>query len=132
MSYQNERDEFMAHMGQEGMPASVARRLLSKSATLARLAVAQCNGDYPADNGERSTAECPECGLNWAPEAIHKQGCVKCVARAHVLDIMARLDLPGFGVTFNSDPRGYAVLVKVPSGRTTDWGQRGIGVPTRV
>ena len=31
----------------------------------------------------------------------------------------------------NGDPRGYSYLIRVPSGRTTDWGNRGIGIPGR-
>lgn len=35
----------------------------------------------------------------------------------------------GCGIVANSDPRGYALFLTVPSGLTTDWGERGIGVP---
>lgn len=31
----------------------------------------------------------------------------------------------------NGDPRGYPYLIATPSGRTNDWGQRGIGIPGR-
>lgn len=33
--------------------------------TLQRLAEAQCNGDWPADNGEREAVECEACGSYW-------------------------------------------------------------------
>jgi len=32
-------------------------------------------------------------------------------------------------LVFNGDPRGAAIYVKVPSGRTNDIGQRGVAVP---
>jgi hypothetical protein len=41
--------------------------------------------------------------------------------------------LAPFKVTpvFQGDPRGACVKLRVPSGRTNDWGQTGICVPTR-
>ncbi len=35
----------------------------------------------------------------------------------------------GLGVVFDGDPRGTTVKVRVPSGKTDDWGQTGICVP---
>lgn len=35
----------------------------------------------------------------------------------------------GCGMVANGDPRGYPLFLTVPSGKTTDWGERGIGVP---
>lgn len=76
MSYHQHREEFIARIA-TAMPdasayyaASVARRLMRHASTLQRLAVAQCNGDWPADNGERKTKECPLCGSSWVPSAI--------------------------------------------------------------
>lgn len=37
----------------------------------------------------------------------------------------------GCGIEFNSDPRGAPVFLKVPSGVTDDWGQRGLVIPYR-
>ena len=37
---------------------------------------------------------------------------------------------PGFEPVFGGDPRGWTIKIKVPSGRTTDWGHEGVGVPT--
>jgi hypothetical protein len=36
----------------------------------------------------------------------------------------------GFEPVFNGDPRGATVKIRVPSGRTNDWGRVGICVPT--
>jgi hypothetical protein len=52
MSYQRERDEFIAKAVSEGLTLDVTRRLLRYASTLQRLAVAQCNGDWPY-NGDR-------------------------------------------------------------------------------
>jgi len=35
----------------------------------------------------------------------------------------------GCGLHINRDPRGPALLIQLPSGRTNDWGERGYGVP---
>lgn len=47
-----------------------ARALLRHATTLQRLAEAQCNGDWPADNGERKVKPCPLCEQQWVPSAI--------------------------------------------------------------
>lgn len=52
MSYTKERDEFIAIAAREGLPVDIARKLLRYATTLQRLAVAQCNGDWPY-NGDR-------------------------------------------------------------------------------
>lgn len=52
MTYTKERDEFIAIATREGLSVNVARKLLRHAATLQRLAVAQCNGDWPY-NGDR-------------------------------------------------------------------------------
>jgi hypothetical protein len=129
MSYQKDRDEFIARMAAEGMPLEVSRQLLSKAATLQRLAEAQCNGDWPADNGERPTVQCTECMGGWVPSVLRKGLCPDCRTSARVKALVQAL--PGFGVILSGDPRGAVVKVTVPSGRTNDWGQNGICVPVR-
>lgn len=37
----------------------------------------------------------------------------------------------GIGVDFQRDPRGASVKLKLPSGRTNDWGREGYCVPTK-
>lgn len=69
MSYQRERDQFMVQVaGTLGIPT--ARALLRCATTLQRLAEAQCNGDWPADNGERKVVPCPLCESCWVPSQI--------------------------------------------------------------
>ena len=70
MTYQSERDQFIAEAIREGIDLYTATRLLRYSTTLQRLAIAQCNGDYPADNGERKSKECPQCGSGFAPASF--------------------------------------------------------------
>lgn len=52
MSYQQERDQFITAATKEGLSLPVIRTLLRHASTLQRLAVAQCNGDWPY-NGDR-------------------------------------------------------------------------------
>lgn len=117
------RDQFVADLARAGVVnVDIARRLLRYAATAQRLAEAACNGDWPADNGERQTAECAECGGGWAPSSFRRGRCPDCAnearLRAYVADAM-----PGWGVTSAGDPRGYVVRVVTPDGRE-------IGVPS--
>ena len=52
MSYQRERDAFIAKASSEGLDLATITKLLRYASTLQRLAVAQCNGDWPY-NGDR-------------------------------------------------------------------------------
>ena len=45
--------------------------------------------------------------------------------------LMAIGENNGFMPCFSSDPRGATVKLKVPSGKTNDWGEVGVCVPTR-
>jgi hypothetical protein len=134
MSYQRERDEFIATMAMAGVSTKEARRLLRWAATLDRLAVAQCNGDWPADNGERLVKPCPECELRWDPSTIKKGGCPDCRATAH-----ARAALKGTGIVpvFSGDPRGNVVTLTIacfPTGEKPGhrYETRTIGIPVRA
>ena len=173
-----ERGRFIERMRLEGVPEHVTRLVMRHAATLTRLAEAQCNGDYPADNGERDTVCCDTCGTAWAPEAFKRSGpfrvaCWQCgwrdtwshnlrrtaAARAlwgklpvdslhaehgtslHVTTearcpdcrmsdrVKALLAPYNVEPKFQGDPRGAVVKLKVPSGKTDDWGQEGLCVP---
>lgn len=130
MTYQQDRDETVALLTIEGMPLPVIRRLFSLSQTLHRLAVAQCNGDWPADNGERKTVVCPECAGCWHPSAMKgtPKLCPDCRATARTHAIMPT----GFRAVLQGDPRGCVLKVAVPSGRTNDGGREGICIPVRA
>lgn len=113
-----ERETFIAYMAREGQPIETARAILRVTATLTRLAVAQCNGDWPCDNGERPIKECPRCASHYAPSTIKAQGCDDCRAQ----DRARKLVPSGWEVEFQGDPRGCVVKLKTPQGRE-------IGVP---
>lgn len=106
MATQRHRDEFIAEATRAGLRVDQARSLLRYAATLQRLAEAQCNGDWPADNGERKTAACPICENHWAPSTIKTAGCPDCRTEA-----LVKRALEGSTLVpeFHGDPRG-AVL----------------------
>lgn len=52
MSYTKERDTFITLASREGLDMPTITKLLRYATTLQRLAVAQCNGDFPY-NGDR-------------------------------------------------------------------------------
>lgn len=118
------RDQFISEATQAGITWEDARYLLSKARTMQRLAEAQCNGDWPADNGERETAECPRCQMLWHPSAISKRTgrCVNCRAEDRTVALMGRY-APVVRVSFQGDPRGCVILLELPEGRS-------IGVPS--
>lgn len=105
MSYQRDREDFLLTLAREGVPAAVSRTVLRHTNTLQRLSVEACNRTL-----------------------THQE---------HVRDGRAttaiRLALEPYGVTpiFSGDPRGACVKLQLPSGRTDDWGQTGLCVPTR-
>ena len=125
-SKQQLRKEFVAIMAREvpAMPLQDVRRIMSASATLDRLAVAQCNGEYPCDNGERSVTACMRCESLYAPQALSAAGvCPDCRTK----DRVERLCEP-FGIVpqFHGDPRGCVLKLKMPSGRGNDFGGEGL------
>ena len=130
MSYQTERDDFIAAMAREGVATYKCRTLLGAAGKLHRLAEAMCNGDWPCDNGERPTKECTECGLGYAPEAMRRGVCPECRTQTRIKAFVTGLGA-GFEAIVNGDPRGAVLKIKVPSGNTDDWGKEGICVPTR-
>ena len=123
MSYQKDRDEFVAVIVEEisGKPSPViaigegcklARLILRNAATIQRLAVEDCNRQISdgerkqrADAESRIVTACDQCGTN------------------------SRRIKP----TFNGDPRGCCVKLLLPSGRWNSWGGAAAGycVPVR-
>ena len=148
MSYQRERDTFIIEATKIGLSMDTIRLLLRYATTLQRLAVAQCNGDWPADNGQRDVLPCGTCQMSWvpcsmrsirptarttsaSPTATFSYLCKDCHAQYRVKAI---LDGTGYIPWFQGDPRG-AVLSLYPVGSPLadiDSGRiRGIYVPPR-
>ena len=144
MAKQRDREEFVALLATERVPIHVARALMRASATLTRLAELECSSEaadrdrvrcpndrLPGDrNGELGSCLCRGYG-SWDGQAfVH--GTVPRIAvqedqtQARVVKLLAPY---GIKPVFSGDPRGAVVKLRVPSGRTNDWGQTGICVP---
>lgn len=71
-----ERDQAIAGLSRAGVPLHTITLALRHARTLARLAEAQCNGDWPADNGERKVSPC-------GGGVAHRIGCRVRVCTCH-------------------------------------------------
>lgn len=143
-SYTRDREETIARLTLEGLDMATIRRVFRLSQTLHRLAVASCNGDWPADNGERKTTICPRCEGGWHPSSFKRSTrnrpaiCPDCYAEEQVRALFAKVNTAkgldadtGYRAVMQGDPRGCVVKVAVPSGYTNDGGREGICIPVR-
>lgn len=135
MSYKKDREEFIARIVKElptenmGDALRFARAILRNAATHGRLAVAQCNGDWPADNGERKVKECDECGSCYVPSSFRGGVCPDCNVERRIKKQCEQFSIVPI---FQGDPRGCTVKLKLPSGYTDDWAKEGLCVPQRT
>jgi hypothetical protein len=143
MSYQRERDEFIRAASLAGLRLDQTLTLLRRATTLQRLAEAQCNGDYPADDGQRKVIPCTRCESLWARSSMPRDFTQPAVAGFRPLicqdcriSELTVKDLAGSGYFphFQGDPRGAVLRLfaegtsqaDIDSGR-----ERGIYVPAR-
>lgn len=142
MATTREREEFVGAMVREGVPVEVARKVMRHAASIQRYAELACSSEaadrdrapcpgYREGDKGRTACLCRDYGSapNGGP-ALHGD-----VPRYAVQDERAQARivalLAPFGVVpdFQGDPRGACVKLRVPSGRTDDWGQTGLCVP---
>lgn len=146
MSHQHDRDLFIREATLAGLALADTLKLMRYATTLQRLAEAQCNGDWPYDNGERKVTPCPQCEAGCVPSAFKtatydnaasagtwtQKVCPDCYAQNKVIRLLAG---SAYRPVFGGDPRG-AVLRLVPVNTTHEDEQsgrvRGIYVPARV
>ena len=150
MTYQRERDEFIQVVTRAGFHMDTIRALLRYATTLQRLAEAQCNGDWPADNGERKVLACSRCESLWVPTSMRRDHaapkqtgpgentphwipliCQDCRTQELVTAVLKDTSYKPY---FQGDPRG-AVLklypVDTPHADIDSGRARGIYVPAR-
>lgn len=138
MTFQTERDLFiMAVVGgmttpvESKVPAYViAKKLLRHAQTLHRLAVAQCNGDWPVQHPDRNGPwiPCHRCDTSWHHSVMRKDRnaevrngwvglvCPDCRTQDAVRELLTGTP---FMPVFGGDPRG-AVLKLAPVGATRE------------
>lgn len=104
-----DREWVIADATRAGMTFEDARRIARLASTLDRLNEAECNGDYPCDNGERKVIACSRCEAGYVPSHVRSGLCDSCRAQDRVSKIAARY---GATVTFNGDPRGYPLTLE--------------------
>ena len=135
---QRDRAAFLYEAGREGLPIEVARKLLRYGTTLHRLAEAQCNGDWPYENGDGTAKPCSRCEGLWRAQLA--QGvCPDCRTSDAVKALFAmKQHTPetcpgrpcgsgcdhetwpygsGWRAKFQGDPRGAVLRIVAPSGR---------------
>ena len=111
MTYQSERDEFLAAFGREFPNASrdVAAALLRAATGSQRYNEIASSIDV----GARELARLEKREAN------------------RMLRVVGMLAMIGAKLIDGGDPRGFPFLIACPSGRTYDFGGRGLGVPGR-
>lgn len=139
MSYTKDREDFLLAMQGEGVPADVARAVLRDAATVQRCAELACSSESAYNDRVRCPAVrpgraclCDDEGTFDAETGEHGDVPRYAVRSAQREGSIVRALKPYSIVpVFGGDPRGACVKLKVPSGRTDDWGQTGLCVPVR-
>ena len=112
-----QRNEVFAALGARGIRYETACKALRHGTTLQRLAEAQCNGDWPANNGERKVAECKRCQGMWVPSVLLKGGlCPDCRCEDNA---KALAEANGAKADIGGDPRGAVLAWVWPDGAST-------------
>lgn len=109
-SLAKERADFIEIMRKEGVDVLTSTLIMRHATTIQRLAVEACNRE-----------------LTPAEEKRDGQ------AMARIRKLLEKCETAGkvFAADFNGDPRGCCTKLRVPSGRTNNWGGTHIYVPTR-
>ena len=107
------REDFIASMQRE-FPANAqipdwCRRMMRLGSTSLLYAERECSDEH------------------WCNHNPQRERLVASLARR--IAALAN-ELPGVLISHSGDPRGHTVKLVVPSGRSDDWGQTGICVPT--
>jgi hypothetical protein len=131
---QKDREAFVATMVREGGSLDLARWLMRSSATLTRLAEAECSieVEHPRHLLIGARTACGDDPQPYNLRTTQNHQLVTCWGcKYDAVERRVRVHLAGgpFVPIFSGDPRGAVLRIKVPSGRTDDWGQTGICVP---
>lgn len=126
-----ERDQFIATMTAEGMGITAIRSILADAHKLQRYAELACNSeaadrDRIACPGVKLEARCLCDKFNGEHESIPRYALWEFRAEGRIIAACKKANVTPI---FNGDPRGAVVKLRVPSGKTDDWGREGICVP---
>jgi hypothetical protein len=144
MSQQRDRDEFIARLAAESIGPTVAHALITAGNRLQRYAELDCSSERahldlvpcPASRGARHLSWCLcEGWTGWTWETGERHHGT--VPRFRVLEAQVKRSvrqlctIHGLTPTFQGDPRGYVLRVRVPSGRSRCLDGDGVGVPSQ-
>lgn len=133
-----------------------AMRLLRWGRTYGRLAEAECNGDYPCDNGERKVVPCSKCEAGYVRSAMVRDYtlprpngpewipliCGACRAERIIRETCERMGHatlatpapptcePWVVPHFQGDPRGYTVRLQIAGAPLDAYERPALAVPT--
>jgi len=128
MSYQKDREAFLATMAREGMDLETARLILRDATTIQRWEEEECNGTIQVDDDDEKAERVSRYGSGES----YREHRYPIPHRCNQAKARIRKRMPqGFAAVFQGDPRGACVKIKVPSGKYDDWGREGVCVPTR-
>lgn len=144
-SYQKDRDEFISIMSQEGVRLEVIQDIMRDAQTIQRCATElECSSEAayndrvlcPVNLRHSEWCLCRDEGTfeTTADGQEHHGDVPRYAVREQQAKARIVRRLAGYAKVvpvFSGDPRGACVKLKVPSGRTNDWGQEGICVPTK-
>lgn len=118
MSHDRDRGEFVEVLRAEGVPEAVALAVLRDTQRIHTLSEHQCgDGTGSGPYGEPTQAE------------LDRWDRAEDAAAARITE---RLQPYGIAANFQGDPRGAVVKLRLPSGRSNDFGGEGFYcVPTR-
>lgn len=126
MNYKQWREETIGELMAAGFPYYKAAKLMALSNRHGRLAVAQCNGEWPAQTqwtDSKDCGECPKCGNWWQKNAIKKSGCPDCRVESAILALAGDQKIIE-GFSFAGDPRGCTVTAIMRTGERVAIPQR--------
>ena len=118
------REQFLIHASRLGLNDYQSRRICRLASTHNRLAEAECNGDFPCDNGERKVLWCDRCGSGYArshtylaprePLTGHEAPasgriCKSCKTEDAIRRVCSESEI---GVDIQGDPRGWTVTLR--------------------
>ena len=119
------RESFLMAATRMGLNDYQAKRITRLAATYDRLAEAECNGDWPCDNGVREVIFCGRCGSGYVKsytylsprdaltdnrgEVIAETNGRICKSCRTKDNISALCEEYGIAVEFQGDPRGWTV-----------------------
>ena len=138
MSYQRDRDNFIARMTKEGVPLAAIETVLRGPATIQGAAELECSTEAAYND----RVNCPAYHYPEKPCLCESEGTKagddhgtipRYALRSHQAETRIEKAVTPFGVVpiFSGDPRGACVKLKVRSGFSDSWGGEGLCVPTR-